>query len=183
MSVESMSTYKPINKQSPFSMMFHTNFENPIISQKLETMVKLKQDQEEPKPKNTLKFTVRSILPVKPKEKPTASTAQEDEVRLFDNQNTLKNGAKTDHEVRQGQKLERRRQKRRLYKQKRNKKLKEIREKKRSQGEKALIELIGYIDENVNIELDISHDEYSNRLNMMTKLYNNFIDDEDILEL
>lgn len=183
MSVESMSTYKPINKQSPFSMMFHTNFENPIISQKLETMVKLQQEQEEPKPKNTLKFTVRSILPVKPKEKPAPSSAQEDEVRLFNTQTLLKNEYKTDHEVRKDQKLERRRQKRRMYKQKRNKKLKEIREKKRSQGEKALIEIVSYIDDNRNIEFDISHDEYSNRLNMMTKLYNNFIDDEDILEL
>jgi molecular chaperone GrpE (heat shock protein) len=180
-----MSTYKPINKQSPFCMLFHTNFENPMISLKHETMVKLQEEKDEPKPKpkNTLKFTVRSILPNKSKDKIVPESSQEDEVRLVDTEKSSIKEFKTEHEERQDQKLERRRQKRRMYKQKRNRKLKEIRERKKSLGEKALIELLGYIDDNNNIEFDISHDEYSNRLNMMTKLYNGFMDDEDILEL
>ena len=48
-SVETMNSYRPINIQSPFWMMFHTNFENPIISKFQKSNLYINQTNEEQK--------------------------------------------------------------------------------------------------------------------------------------
>jgi len=132
-------------------MLFHTNFENPDIFQK---QIKMKEaskfSHHKDKNRSKLKFTVRSILPTKNnlnKDKSKKITDQEEEVRLFEKEQEEARQYQLELQKQKDSKLEKRRMKRRLYKQKRNKKIKEIKEMKPSEGEIQLIEIVNSIQD------------------------------------
>lgn len=132
-------------------MLFHTNFENPDISQK---QIKMKETSKfshlKDKNRSKLKFTVRSILPTKNnlnKDKSKKIADQEEEVRLFEKEQEEARQYQLELQKQKDSKLEKRRMKRRLYKQKRNKKIKEIKEMKPSEGEIQLIEIVNSIQD------------------------------------
>lgn len=135
-------------------MLFHTSIENPAITQKHDELRKrTEQLEKQAKPQNTLKFTVRSILPKK-KEKTDQKKVkqQEDEVRLFQKEQeqippTSESDPQSMRELQKELKKEKRRMKRRKYKHRRNQKLKEIKEMKPTEGESQLISMVNCVQD------------------------------------
>lgn len=139
------------------------------------TIEKEKDTEESPPVKRKYKYTVRKIIPKKTKPPVPVVPPQEDEVRLS-------------KEVFDEEKIkdliqEKKRMKRRKYKVNKKKKMKEIKEKPISKGEMQLNEIIRNIENNHNLEFDLSVHDHSQNLNNMTFLYNQFMEDGDVLEL
>lgn len=157
-------------------MLFHTNFENPLIAKSQEKSLKKKQNAKaEAKPANKLNFIVRSILPQKPKKEEDPAPKQENEVRLFKEekpQPTVEDNRR-----------QRKREKRKKYKHNKKEKMKNLNQKEPTPAEKEFIKLVNYIQDNKGVVLDIPVAEYSQKLNLMNKLHNEFVDDPDVLEL
>ena len=169
-------------------MLFHSKFEN------LSTAQPQKEDKEEAlkaetKPeaaKSTFKFTVRSILPTKPEksEVKAPKPAPENEVPLSAiEESEVSEISEHDHKSREELRQEKRRNKRRAYKKKRNLKMKEIKDKRQSRGERIFIDLVNFVDQDKNVEFDIDSNAYSQKLNVMTKRYKQFVLDDDVVEL
>jgi hypothetical protein len=157
-------------------MLFHTNFENPIISQnQYRYFAKKEAVEPKPEPSSRLKFTVRSLLPTKTKTPKPSKPAQENEVRLFNPQPYTM--------TKEERIMEKKREKRRKYKKNKSKKMRVLKNKEITEGEQDFIEMVNYIEDNEDIEFDICVQDYSQRLNVMTKLYKEFMSDDDVLEL
>jgi len=175
--VEDKRKYRPITKESPFWMLFHTNFENPLLVQQQKEYVKKQQVQEPtPEPKKKFKCVVRSILPTRNKKPKAPTSDQENEVRLFNNKPEV---ILTKQEMLR----EKKKEKRRKYKRNKKEKTKDIKSKPQSDAELNFIKLVNDVESDHIIEMDLWVHKYSQVLNSMTKLYNDFMDDDDVLDL
>jgi hypothetical protein len=157
-------------------MLFHTNFENPMISyHQKKTIEKEKETEETPPVQRKYKYTVRKIIPKKTKPPNPPSPPQENEVRLS---KVISEEEKIKDLIQ-----ERKRIKRKKYKMNRKKKMKEIKAKPISEGERQMNEIIRHVENNHNLEFGISVYDHSQNLNNMTYLYNQFMEEGDVLEL
>ena len=139
------------------------------------TAEKEKEKEEAPPVQRKYKYTVRKIIPKKTKPPNPPAPPQEDEVRLS---RTISDKEKAKEMVQ-----EKKRMKRKKYKINKKKKMKEIKEKPISDGERQLNEIVGYLENNHNLEFGISVYDHSQNLNNMTYLYNQFMEEGDVLEL
>lgn len=102
-------------------MLFHTNFENPVITQNQKKMIEKEEPKPKPEQKSKLNFIVRSILPTKRVVEKEVKSDQENEVRLFEK------SSQSYHQHRLEileKKQQKKREKRKKYKKNRNKKMK-----------------------------------------------------------
>jgi hypothetical protein len=130
-------------------MLFHTNFENPLLVQQQKEYVKKQQVQEPtPEPKKKFKCVVRSILPTRNKKPKAPTSDQENEVRLFNNKPEV---ILTKQEMLR----EKKKEKRRKYKRNKKEKTKDIKSKPQSDAELNFIKLVNDVESDHIIEMDL----------------------------